>query len=122
MGVAFATAAEVAKNLEGDCSEHGVLLAALCRAAGIPSRVVGGLVYAEELKVPGAEERGAFGFHMWTEVWIGEWVALDATLGQGFVDATHVALARSAMESESSQFDLVPIGKYMGKLSIKVLE
>jgi hypothetical protein len=121
MGVGFATAAEVAKNLEGDCSEHGVLLAALCRAAGIPSRVVGGLIYAEELKAPGAEGRGAFGFHMWTEVYVGEWVALDATLGEGFADATHIALARSAMESESSQFELVPLGKYMGKLTIKVI-
>jgi hypothetical protein len=122
MGVGFATAAEVAKNLEGDCSEHGVLLAALCRAAGIPSRVVGGLIYAEELEAKGAEGRGAFGFHMWTEVFVGEWVALDATLGEGFADATHIALTRSALESESSQYDLIPLGKYMGKLTIKVME
>ncbi len=122
MGVGFATAAEVAKNLEGDCSEHGVLLAALCRAAGIPSRVVGGLVYADVLAPQTSEGKGGFGFHMWTEAYVGEWIALDATLGHGFADATHIALARSALEKEASMFELMPIGKYMGKLEIKVLQ
>src|SRR6185369_1750667 len=42
---AFATAAEVARSLEGDCTEHAVLLAALCRARQIPARVAVGLVY-----------------------------------------------------------------------------
>ena len=59
---AFATAAEVAKSLEGDCTEHAVFLAALCRARGIPARVAIGLVYMQ-----GA---AAFGYHMWTEVYI----------------------------------------------------
>ncbi|MGH7378377.1 MAG: transglutaminase-like domain-containing protein, partial [Candidatus Methylomirabilales bacterium] len=40
----FASAKEVAQRLEGDCTEHGVLLAALARASGIPARVVSGLV------------------------------------------------------------------------------
>ena len=34
---AFATAAEVAKLREGDCTEHAVFLAALARARGIPA-------------------------------------------------------------------------------------
>ena len=42
---AFATAAEVAKSREGDCTEHAVFLAALARARGIPARVAIGLVY-----------------------------------------------------------------------------
>ena len=40
-----ATAAEVARSREGDCTEHAVLLAALARARGIPARVAMGLVY-----------------------------------------------------------------------------
>ena len=32
--VAFAAAGEVARNLSGDCTEHSVLTAAMCRAAG----------------------------------------------------------------------------------------
>src|SRR5262249_10797119 len=35
---AFATAAEVARTREGDCTEHAVLMAALCRARMIPAR------------------------------------------------------------------------------------
>ncbi|MHC4778503.1 MAG: transglutaminase-like domain-containing protein, partial [Planctomycetota bacterium] len=97
-GVGFATASEVAKNLEGDCSEHAVLLAALCRVVGIPSRVVGGLIYADLLAAPTSEGKGGFGFHLWTEVFVGQWVALDATLGHGFADATHITMARSALE------------------------
>ncbi len=44
---AFASAAEVAKTREGDCTEHAVFLAALARARGIPARVAIGLVYLE---------------------------------------------------------------------------
>ena len=113
-GVGFATAAEVAANMEGDCSEHAVLLAALCRAAGIPSRVVAGVVYAEGIK--------GFGFHMWVEVHVGQWYALDPTLGHGFADATHIAMAKSALESEGAMFDLVPIALYLGKLRIEVVD
>ena len=77
---AFGTAAEVAKSRSGDCTEHAVLLAALARACGIPSRVAIGLVYVERAK--------AFGYHMWTEVYLdGAWVPLDATLGQGGIGA-----------------------------------
>ncbi len=120
-GVGFATASEVARNLEGDCSEHAVLLAAMCRAAGIPSRVLAGVVYADFLATRERPDVGGFGFHMWAEVWVGEWVALDATIGAGYADATHIALARSGLESESSMFELVPIGTYLGRLKIKVL-
>ncbi len=73
---AFATAAEVAESRSGDCTEHAVLLAALARACGIPSRVAIGLVYVES--------SASFGYHMWTEVYLnGQWLPLDATLGQG---------------------------------------
>ena len=73
----FASAAEVAENLEGDCTEHSCLLTAMLRAHRIPARVTVGLVYADQL--------GAFSSHMWTEAWLdGKWVALDATLSKGF--------------------------------------
>lgn len=91
---AFATAAEVADSLQGDCTEHAVLLAALLRVKGIPSRVSVGLVYVDQLE--------AFGGHMWTEAWIGErWLPLDATLGQGGIGAGHIKLAHSSLAGES---------------------
>ncbi len=119
LGLGFATAGEVIQNLEGDCSEHSVLLAALCRAAGIPSRVVGGLIYADALA--GDDGKGAFGMHMWTEVYVGSWVPLDATIGAGYCDAARIAVAKSSLESESDMVDLLPLATYMGTLKIEVL-
>src|SRR5262249_62187845 len=84
----FAPASEVARNLTGDCTEHGVLTAAMCRAAGIPARVVVGLVYADHL--------GGFGYHLWDEGYVNRRsVAIDASLEQDSVDAGHIQLAHS---------------------------
>ena len=43
--VGFASASEVARKREGDCTEHGILLAGLGSSDGDPPRVVSGLVY-----------------------------------------------------------------------------
>ena len=87
---AMASAAEVAEKMEGDCTEHAVLLAAMLRTKGIPSRVVVGLVYADRLY--------AFGGHMWTEANLdGRWIPLDATLGKGGIGAAHIKLADSSL-------------------------
>ena len=92
---AMATASEVAKSQSGDCTEHGILLAALLRVKQIPSRVVTGLVYAPSLK--------AFGGHMWTEAYLnGRWVPLDGTLAKGHGDAVHLKTGDSALEESSA--------------------
>ncbi|MGC1276290.1 MAG: transglutaminase-like domain-containing protein [Planctomycetaceae bacterium] len=91
---AFASAAEVADKLEGDCSEHAVLLAALLRARGIPSRVAVGLVY-----VPGQAKMGG---HMWTEALFEDgWVPLDATLGRGGIGGGHLKVADSSLADDA---------------------
>lgn len=92
---AMATASEVARSGSGDCTEHGILLAALLRVKKIPSRVVTGLVYANSLK--------GFGGHMWTEAYLkGRWVPLDATLAYGHGDAVHLKTGDSALEDSSA--------------------
>ncbi|QDU53289.1 transglutaminase-like domain-containing protein [Gimesia panareensis] len=114
---ALASAAEVAKNMEGDCTEHAVLLAAMLRAMKLPSRVAVGLVYIQS--------RASFGGHMWTEVYLdGRWIPLDATLGQGGIGAGHIKLADSSL-SENAPAPLaifLPILQAVGKLSIEVVE
>jgi transglutaminase-like putative cysteine protease len=88
----FASAAEVAKNLEGDCTEHSCLFAAMLRAHKIPSRVVVGFVYADRL--------AAFSSHMWTEAWLdGKWIALDSTLNTGF-GAGHLKVIDTALADD----------------------
>lgn len=114
---ALASAGEVAKNMEGDCTEHAVLLAAMLRAQKLPSRVAVGLVY-----IP---SRSSFGGHMWTEVFLdGRWIPLDATLGKGGIGAGHIKLADSSL-SENAPAPLaifLPILQAVGKLSIEVIE
>lgn len=112
---AFSTAAEVAESREGDCTEHAVLLAALARACGIPSRVAIGLVYVESA--------GGFGYHMWTEVYLdGAWTPLDAIMGQGGIGAAHLKLTDSSLEGATAYSSFLPVAQVVGKLKISVVE
>jgi hypothetical protein len=114
-GVGFASASEVARNLTGDCSEHSVLAAAMCRASGIPSRIVVGLVYVAKLQ--------GFGYHMWYEVYVNQrWVALDPSWDQTTVDAAHIKLSESSLEGVAPFEAFVPILKVSGKLEIEPIE
>ncbi len=88
LSVGYASALEVAKNPEGDCTEHAVLLAALGRAIGIPTRVVDGLVYVDRY----AGQEHVFVPHAWVQAYVdGSWRSFDAAL-HGF-DAGHIALS-----------------------------
>ncbi|TXT38195.1 MAG: transglutaminase [Planctomycetota bacterium] len=114
---AMASAAEVAQRMEGDCTEHAVLLAAMLRAKKVPSRVAAGLVYADKLN--------AFGGHMWTEAFLaGEWIPLDATLGKGGIGPAHLKMADSPLDEDAplpvSTF--LPAYQALGKLKIEVLK
>jgi len=87
LSVGYASALEVARNRSGDCTEHALLLAALGRAAGVPTRVATGLAYVERWL--GAET--VFVPHAWTQAWIdGRWMSFDAALGR--FDSGHLAL------------------------------
>ncbi|MBL1218908.1 MAG: transglutaminase domain-containing protein [Planctomycetes bacterium] len=114
----FATATEVAKTQSGDCSEHGVLLAAMLRGAGIPSRVATGLIYVERF----AGRRNVFGYHMWAQALIdGAWVDYDATLPMRF-DATHVTVYTSALEDGGMMTDFSSMIPLLGQLEIRVIK
>ncbi|GIW87467.1 MAG: hypothetical protein KatS3mg108_1791 [Isosphaeraceae bacterium] len=99
---AFEPATAVARDRSGDCTEHSVLTAAMCRAVGVPARCVVGLVYAPDLK--------GFGPHMWNEVYVqGRWVALDAAFNQSEVDATHLKLADTSLEGVAPFEAFLPV-------------
>jgi hypothetical protein len=124
LSVGFATASEVARTRQGDCTEHAVLLAAMLRVAGIPSRTVSGVVYVDQF----LGRRGVFGYHMWTQAWLddgggGRWIDLDAILDQGRAfDATHIALAHSAMADDAVLNDMVAMAGLIGRVSIRVID
>lgn len=117
MGVGFASASETFESCEGDCSEHAVLLAACCRAVGIPARIALGLVYA-----PLGDDNGIFGGHAWTEVSIdGAWYALDATLGMGHADPTHIRMASTELKGGSFQGAFAGMLENLGNLELEIV-
>lgn len=88
LGVGYASALQVARDPQGDCTEHAVLLAALGRAIGIATRVVDGLVYSPRF----ANSRNVFVPHAWMQAWVdGRWQSFDAALGS--FDAGHIAFS-----------------------------
>ncbi len=115
-GVGFASAGAVADSLSGDCTEHAVLLAAMARAAGYPSRVAVGFVYAPSV--------GQYGGHMWTEVYAqGCWRSLDGTLGLGRFDAVHIKLADSGLDGADALVSLLPIAKTIDQIEkVEIVE
>lgn len=116
LNVGFATASEVARQMEGDCTEHAVLLASLLRAAGIPSRCVSGLVYADQF----AGREGVFGYHMWTQAYVdGRWVDLDAAVP---MDATHIALSVSDMNGAVAANDMMKLLPLFNTFDLEVVE
>lgn len=92
----------------GASLSHARLYATLARAAGIPTRVVAGLVYLEGK---------GFLYHAWAESLVGEWVAVEPTFGTVPADATHIRLTGG----DASE-DLLPLARLVGRLAAKVLE
>jgi hypothetical protein len=89
----YADAVQALRTGRGDCTEYAVLLAALARAQGIPTRVVVGMAYSSRF----TGQTDAFSPHAWVQVYDGmRWVSHDAAF-DGF-DATHVALATGTGE------------------------
>jgi len=72
------------QTLTGDCTEYAALLVALCRAAGVPSRMVGGYVSDRSFAPRPAD------YHDWAEVWIdGRWRVADAQLRNWLAAENH---------------------------------
>jgi hypothetical protein len=70
----FAGLEEVLSNREGDCTEHALLLVALLRKSGIPSRLAYGLILTE----------AGFIGHAWVEAYgAGRWNWLDPSFPEG---------------------------------------
>lgn len=72
----------------GECGAHSLLLAAFCRAVGIPARVVWGCMYTPNYG-------GSFGQHGWSEIYMGKagWIPVDSTAFEtDYVDSGHIRL------------------------------
>jgi hypothetical protein len=102
------SALDTLRSMEGECQAHAGLTAALMRAAGIPAKVVSGIVYSPDI--------GGFAYHSWNEVYLGSWVGVDATFDQFPADPTHIKFTEGGPESI---IDTVPL---VGSIAIEVIE
>ncbi len=105
--VTIPSAVEVLESRRGDCNEHSVLFGAIARAAGIPSRVVVGLIYSN----------GAYFYHAWNAVWIGDrWVFVDPIFNEFPASARHIMLKTGGIDRQTEIISIV------GRIKIKVLD
>jgi transglutaminase-like putative cysteine protease len=103
------SATDVLQHPVGVCRDYATLFTALARAAGLPTRVCGGIVYFKD----------GFFYHAWAEVQpspSAEWIPFDATLPTDFVDATHIKFAQG---DATAMFGAVRV---VGQLKAEVLE
>ena len=113
----FPSASQICRDMEGDCRQHAILLAGLCRASGIPARTAVGMIYARK-----KGRSPFFAFHMWTEVAIdGQWLALDAVLGKGSVGATHLKMGDHSWSKTATLAPLLPVSEALGKIQIEII-
>jgi hypothetical protein len=77
----------------GDARARLLLFVAMARSAGIPARLVSGL-----LAVP-----GGFRYHDWAEIYASGWIAVDPGLGQGLADPARIRLVTGRLGRESDQ-------------------
>lgn len=110
--VGFGTAKQTLEDLQGDCSEHTVLFVGLARALGIPSRICTGIVYHKD----------AFYYHFWPEVYAGQWISMEPTLGQIQADAAHLRFISNPVETESALELGEGVLKTMNRLKIERID
>lgn len=104
--VSLPNALDVLETKRGDCNEHAALFAALSRAAGIPTKIVFGVVYVN----------GKFYYHAWNEAFLGSWIPVDPTFGQLPADASHIKFLEGDLNRGSEIIRLV------GKIKIEILD
>jgi len=103
--ISVPNALETLKNKMGDCNEHSALMAAMTRAANIPSKIEAGLVYL----------KGRFYYHAWNSIYIGKWITVDSLMGQIPADITHICLVSGGLDK---QLDII---KAIGNIKLDIL-
>ncbi|MBC7998265.1 MAG: transglutaminase domain-containing protein [Leptolyngbya sp.] len=98
----------VLKNAAGDCTEHALVFQSLARSLGMPTREILGMAYVQ-LPEP------AYYWHTWNEIHDGKnWISIDPTWNEIFVDAAHFELEREG-EADINMMNSV------GQMQIEIL-
>ena len=72
-------------------------------------------------------DKGGFFVHMWAQVYVGQWVTIDATItnphAQINVGPTHIALNTSSLKDVNNLSELMKAAdKFNGQLKLKLIE
>ncbi len=106
------SASEVLRTKSGDCTEHSALFAALARAAGIPVKMVYGVVMNPD---------GEFFFHNWNEAFAdGKWVTIDSTFNMERADSSRITLIYGGSDSRSREQVSLSVLRFIGNTEIFV--
>jgi hypothetical protein len=96
----FKNVDEIVERGHAECKGYTMLFAALCRAAGVPSRPVWGVLF-----IP-----GGFSSHNWDEVYVpgSGWVPVDPQKPEtfGWLPLTHVRFFMDLRKTDKSQENL----------------
>lgn len=112
-GIVMAPASELIRDRKATCMGYATLLAALARAAGLPSRVVMGYVYYG----------GIWGGHAWTEIAVdGQWLPFDAAVfAPGIASAARLSVGASSLADGGGSL-MGALGALFGKVDVQTLE
>ena len=106
------SASEVLRTKSGDCTEHSALFAALSRAAGIPAKMVYGVVL---------NANGEFFFHNWNEAFAdGKWITVDSTFNLIPADSSRITLIYGGSDSRSREQVSLSVLRFLSNTKISV--
>ena len=106
------SASEVLRTKSGDCTEHSALFAALARAAGIPAKMVYGVVL---------NPNGEFFFHNWNEAFAdGKWITIDSTFDMSQADSSRITLTYGGPDSRSREQVSLSVLRFLNNTGIFV--
>ena len=106
------SASEVLRTKSGDCTEHSALFAALSRAAGIPTKMVYGVVL---------NPNGEFFFHNWNEAFAdGKWITVDSTFNLFPADSSRITLIYGGSDSRSREQVSLSVLRFLNNTKIFV--
>jgi len=102
------TPLETLEKKTGNCQSHTRLYVSLARSAGIPTRFVSGIVYAEGK---------GFLYHSWAESYVGFWLPVDPTFGEVPANATHIKFSEG-----DSPDDMAPLAGIIGRIKAHIIK
>jgi hypothetical protein len=112
-GIVMAPASELVRDRRATCMGYATLLAALARAASIPSRVAMGYVYYG----------GIWGGHAWTEMFLdGQWLPFDAAVyAPGVASAMRLSVGTSSLADGGGSLNGA-LAALFGKVDVETVE